>query len=264
MTQGTALITGASSGIGASLAKQFAAKGHDLVLVARSGDVMEDLATDLRAEFKVNVLVIPCDLLAADAVDQIKAALAAANVEVDYLVNNAGVANFGQFIDRTIDDLHMLVKLNVDALFRLTCAFLPEFAEKKRGGILNVASVAGLVPTPGYATYGATKAFVVSFTESLAEEMRAHNVNVVALCPGLVDTPLVDKVAAQSEAAQDVPRQFLLDADKVAKQGYQALLRGDVISVAGVSYQAFTSWVRAMPRSVSRRATGLMNQIVKF
>lgn len=158
----------------------------------------------------------------------------------------------------------MLVKLNVDALFRLTSAFLPDFAEKKRGGILNVASVAGLVPTPGYAVYGATKAFVVSLTESLAEEMRPHNVNVVALCPGLVDTPLVDKVAEQSEAAQDVPRQLLLDADKVAKQGYQALMKGDVISVAGVSYQAFTSWVRAMPRSVGRRTTGLMNQIVKF
>lgn len=96
---GTALITGASSGIGESLAKQFAGKGHDLVLVARRGDVLEDLATDLRADYHINVLVVPCDLTAADAVDQIKTALADANMDVDYLVNNAGVANFGPFVD---------------------------------------------------------------------------------------------------------------------------------------------------------------------
>jgi len=261
---GTALITGASSGIGEALAKQFAANGHGLVLIARSGEKMQDIATVLRADHGVDVLVIPCDLTAPDAVSQIHSALDEANVEIDYLVNNAGVANFGQFDQRTTADLHVMVKLNVDALFRLTHAFLPGFAAKGKGGVLNVASVAGLIPTPGYAVYGATKAFVVSLTESLSEEMRPKGVNVVALCPGLVDTPLVDKVAEQSSAAQDMPRQLLLDADKVAKQGYQALMKGDVISVAGVSYQAYSSWLRALPRSVGRRAAGLMNQIVKF
>lgn len=261
---GTALITGASSGIGESLAKQFAANGHGLVLVARSGDKMEEIATGLRSEFGVDVLVVPCDLTAPDAVGQIRSALDAADVEIEYLVNNAGVANFGQFDERTNADLHVMVKLNVDALFRLTHSFLPELAAKGKGGVLNVASVAGLIPTPGYAVYGATKAFVVSLTESLSEEMRPKGVNVVALCPGLVDTPLVDKVAEQSSAASDVPRQILLDADKVAKQGYQALMKGEVISVAGMSYQAYSSWVRSMPRSIGRRAAGLMNRIVKF
>ncbi len=262
--EGTALITGASSGIGAELARQFAANGHDVILVARSKDKLDALAAQVEAEFGTAAHVFAKDLFSDTAAAELHDEIGDAGLHVDILVNNAGMANFGPFLERGIDDLMPLVDLNVRALVRLTHMFLPAMVARGSGGVLNVASVAGLQPTPGFAIYGATKAFVVSLTESLSEELRGSGVRVVALCPGLVDTPLVDKVAEHSEAAQKVPRGMLLEASKVAEQGYAALQKNDVISVAGIAYQAVTSWMRYSPRWMARRAMGITNKVVKY
>jgi len=261
---GTALITGASSGIGAELARHFAAKGHDVILVARSKDKLDALAAQIEADFGASAHVFAKDLFDDQAASQLHSAIGDAGLSVDILVNNAGMANFGPFLEREIEDLMPLVDLNNRALVRMTHTFLPAMVARGEGGVLNVASVAGLQPTPGFAIYGATKAFVVSFTESLSEELRGSGVRMVALCPGIVDTPLVDKVSEQSDAAQKMPRGMMLDAAKVAEQGYKALETNEVISVAGIAYQAVVGWMRYSPRWMARRAMGLSNRMIKF
>lgn len=261
---GIAMITGASSGIGEELAKIFAAKGHDVILVARSKDKLEAIAEAIEAEFGTSAHVFPKDLLIDGAAAELHQEIGDAGLHVDILVNNAGVANFGPFLKREIDDLMPLIDLNFRALVRMTHAFLPCMVARGEGGVLNIASVAGLQPTPGFAIYGATKAAVVSFTESLSEELRGSGVRMVALCPGLVDTPLVDKVAQHSEAATKVPKALLLDATKVAEQGYAALEKNEVISVAGRAYVAMVQWMRYTPRWLARRTMGVSNRVIDY
>jgi short-subunit dehydrogenase len=186
------LITGASSGIGAEFARQFAARGHDLVVVARSVDKLEQLATQLRAEHGVDVTVIDMDLSLPTAAEDLWRRTNSLGLEVDTLVNNAGFGTHSDVADADPKRLEDAIELNCRTLVGTTARYLPQMRARGRGTVVNIASTAAFQPLPKMAVYGATKAFVLSFTEALWAEERKHGIRVLAVCPGLTDTPFFE------------------------------------------------------------------------
>src|SRR5476651_2165747 len=184
----TVLITGASSGIGLELAKCFAADGCRLILVARNREAMEKLAEEFRLKNKIEVIVLPADLSLPETPKRIFEKLSAQKISVDVLVNNAGFGTHGSFLETSLPRQLEMLQVNIAALTELTGLFLPGMIERKRGGILNVGSVAGFLPGPNMAVYFASKAFVLSFTEALSEELGGTGVNVSVFCPGATET----------------------------------------------------------------------------
>jgi|SRR5712691_6568179 len=243
----TALVTGASSGIGKQLARQLAGDGCDLVIVARRSGLLEQLAADLRAAHHVSVEILTADLTSPAGLAAVRERLSQQTSPIELLVNNAGVGAEGSFADLPADSIEGQVSLNVAALVALTHAALPSMLRRRHGGVLNVSSVAGFVALPGSAVYGATKAFVTSFTESLACEVAGQGVHVTALCPGFTRTE-------SGGAADALPRLALLDAGRVARAGLDAVAAGRVICVPGAPYKAVTALTKIVPRRVIRAA----------
>ncbi|MBW8484473.1 SDR family oxidoreductase [Actinomadura sp. PM05-2] len=243
MRQGfrTALVTGASSGIGESFARILAARGTDLVVVARRADLLDRLARDLVERHRVAVEVIAADLTDPAARGEVAERLRAGAVEL--LVNNAGYGAFGAFAELDLDDQLQEIELNVTALVRLTHAALPAMLERGRGGVLNVASMAGFAPSPGSATYGATKAYVASFSESLHAEVAGRGVHVTALCPGFTRT----------DEEQGAGLLWTRRAD-VAAAGLDAVAAGRALCVPGLQYKAALPALRVLPRPLLRAA----------
>jgi len=258
--RGTALVTGASAGIGRELARVFASHGWDLALAARRRDALEALAVELRAEHGRTVRVLPCDLLEPDAVPGLFAALEGAGEPVEVLVNNAGAIEMGAFADTGTDALDRLVELNVRAVTALARTFLTPMLGRGRGRILNVASVASFQPIPSMAVYAATKAYVLSLTEALSEELSGTGVTVTALCPGLTVTDMVSKVRDTNEYASWIPELLMSDAGDVAAAGYAACMAGRVIEVPGLGNAALTHWSRFQPRWLVRGLGGLVGR----
>ena len=186
------LITGASSGIGEEFAHRYAAQKHDLVLVARTESKLQALAEKLRAEHGITVTVIPCDLTAPDAAERLWEETNRAGLEIDVLVNNAGFGTSGDVADESPERLEQEIRLNCLTLTGLTARYLPAMRERKNGTIINIASTAAFQPLPHMAVYGATKAFVLSFTEALWSETRKDGIRVLAVCPGSTDTPFFE------------------------------------------------------------------------
>lgn len=255
----TVLITGASSGIGEELAKNFAKGGYDLVLVARSEDKLRGLAAELERDTKVKILVEPADLSRGDAPKRLAAKLNQQGFEIDILVNCAGVLENGRFVDLPSQSQQGLIDLNVSGLTNMLSYFLPPMVERGNGKILNVASIAAFQPVPGLATYAATKAYVLSLTESLAEELSDTGVSVTALCPGVTATNMITS-AQDKNGGMNVPAFFVGDAKEVADQGYRACLKGDVICVPGTVNLAATIMGRATPKWLLRRISGAMGR----
>lgn len=252
----TALITGASSGIGEALARRFARAGHRLVLTARDKSRLEDLAGAIEKDFGVEVRVEPADLTKRDAPSTLAAALRRRHIAIDVLVNNAGVLQQGEFI-RMLPERHQeLIDLNVSALTGMLAHFLPPMRERRRGRVLNVASIAAFQPVPLLATYAATKAFVLSLTESLADELSDSGVTVTALCPGITDTRMLSRAVAANARLANLPGFMIGDADAVADEGYRACMQGAVIRVPGALNQALSLASRATPKWLLRRVTG--------
>lgn len=241
----TALITGASSGIGESFARLLAARGTDLVLVARRAELLKALAERLSDRYKIAVEVLAADLTDPDRLAGIEARLR--DDPVDLLVNNAGYGAFGGFADLAIEDQLKEIDLNVVALVRLTYAALPAMLDRGAGGVLNVASMAAFAPSPGSATYGATKAYVAAFSESLHAEVRAAGVHVTALCPGFTRTD-----------ETDAANLLWLRRDDVARAGLAAVSAGRALSVPGAQYKAALPALRLLPRQLLRTAAGRM------
>ncbi|HEX2312916.1 MAG TPA: SDR family oxidoreductase [Thermomonospora sp.] len=237
----TALVTGASSGIGEAFARLLAARGTDLVLVARRGDLLGDLARELGARHRVGVEVLPADLTDPGDLGRVEERLR--KDPVDLLVNNAGYGAFGPFAEMPLDEQLKQLDLNVLAVVRLTHAVLSEMVRRGRGGVLNVASMSGFSPSPGAATYGATKAYVAAFSESLHAEVHGRGVHVTALCPGFTRT---DESAGPS-------LMWLRRAD-VARAGLDAVASGRALCVPGAQYKAMVPALRLLPRAVLRSA----------
>jgi short-subunit dehydrogenase len=243
----TALVTGASSGIGESFARILAARGTDLVIVARRAEMLDGLARELVERYRVAVEVLAADLTDPGQRAEVEGRLRAEPVEL--LVNNAGYGAFGAFAELPLDDHLAQIDLNVAALVRLTHAALPGMVARGRGGVLNVASMSGFAPSPGSATYGATKAYVASFSESLHSEVAGKGVHVTALCPGFTRTE------------DDVPPNLLwLRRDDVARAGLEAVSAGRALCIPGVQYKAAFPALKLVPRPLLRAAVNRMWQ----
>ena len=255
---GTALITGASSGIGEALAARFARAGHDLVLVARSEDKLKALSKSLSAQFGVKAWVAPTDLSQPDAPAQLLAAMKRARRPIEILVNNAGVLEHGDFVAMDPARHQQLIALNVAGLTAMLAHFVPPMVKRGSGRVLNVASIAAFQPVPSLATYAATKAYVLSLTESLSEELKGKGVTVTALCPGITATPMLSSAAASSAELGKLPKFLVGDADHAAEEGYKACMAGRVIQVPGVLNQAGILSARATPKWLLRRVSGAL------
>jgi short-subunit dehydrogenase len=242
----TALITGASGGIGYELAKLLAKDGYDLVLVARSGDKLAQLAGEFEHQFGISARFIPLDVATAPAAQFLFDQLLRERVIIDVLVNNAGYGKLGAFDEIPLEESLGQIQLNVTALTHLTKLFLGPMLERKSGKILNVASTAGFQPGPLMAVYYATKAYVISFSEALANELQGSGVTITCLCPGATDTGF------QKRAGTEETRLFRtmrpMDASAVARHGYQALMKGKPLVISG-----FRNWLLAESLRVSPR-----------
>lgn len=240
------LITGASAGIGAALAREFASHGHKLVLVARREEELSKLADNIAAAGRPRPHVIAADLGTPDGITQLAEALDARSLEPAILVNNAG---FGLLGDATaLDPARQLamVDLNNRALTDLSLRFLPSIV-RHEGGILNVASIAGFMPGPGMAVYHATKAYTVSLTEALHAELNADGVKVCALCPGPVPTAFFTRAGMPADY---FPRYLARSAERVAREGYEGFMGGHRIIVPGTANRIMTLLPRLTPRAL--------------
>jgi short-subunit dehydrogenase len=252
----TALVTGASSGIGAALAECFAARGFDLVLVARRADVLRTLAARIGASHGVRVRAVAADLSGPDAAGRLAEQLRRAHCTVDVLVNNAGVLEHGAFVTMAPARHRQLIDLNVTGLTEMLAHFVPPMVERGHGRVLNVASIAAFQPVPSLATYAATKAYVLSLTESLTEELRGTGVTVTALCPGITATDMLANAASAAAQLGQLPGMLVGTAESVAAEGCEACLRGEAVRVPGLLNRAGTLASRAAPRWLVRRLGG--------
>jgi len=255
-----ALITGASAGIGEALAGKFAEGGFDLVLVARSKAKLAGIAADLSARHGIAVEVVAADLSEPGAARALFDETAARGIDVDVLVNNAGVLDMGAFIAQETATLSRMITLNTLALTELASHFVPPMATRHSGRVLNVASVAAFQPVPSLAVYAATKAFVLSLTESLAEELKPHGVSVTALCPGITETGMFTTIKDANEKTSALPDFLVADVQDVAQEGYDACMKADVVRVPGLAYAMSTSLGRAAPRWVTRLVAGAIGR----
>jgi short-subunit dehydrogenase len=246
----TVLITGASSGIGQEFARLFARGRTDLVLVARRRDRLEHLADELTLQHRIEAAVITADLAEPDAPARIQGEIEVRGLTVDVLVNNAGFGARGRFADLDGQRQLDMIAVNVKALVELTRRFLPAMTLRRRGGILNVGSQAGFIPGPEMAVYYATKAFVLSFTEALAEELRGTGVRVSVLAPGPVATEFAQAAGMTSSRLFELRA---ADAAAIARAGYDGFRRGRVIVIPEITGRLGVGAVRLMPRSVVRR-----------
>lgn len=239
-----AIITGASSGIGYELARIFARNGHRLVIIARRADRLEALADTIAGDGHPRPLVLAIDLEQPDAGDRIDAALAQNNLEPQFVVNNAGFGLSGLAETHARDELLAMIDLNVRTLTDLSLRWLDPMT-RHRGGLLNVASVAGFMPGPRSAVYYASKAFVLSFTQALHQEWKARGVRVTALCPGPVLTEFQARAGVPDRA---IPKPALVSAERVAEAGYRGLMAGRMLVVPGFLNKLIVFISRIAPR----------------
>lgn len=249
--EGTALVTGASSGIGRAFVRELAARGMNCILVARNADAMRALAREISSAHTVRTEVIVADLSHPDAADLIKKDVASRAMTVDLLVNNAGFMTHGHFETLAPRRDHDQVMVNCAAMVGLTHAFLPAMLAQNEGGIINVASIAGFQPIPHMAVYAASKAFVISFSVALWEECRGRNVRVVTLCPGTTDTPLFDVNNAQ-EAALGKKR----TPEQVVATGLRGLDKGKSLVIDGTMNSLLSNGPRLIPKWLAAKFAG--------
>jgi short-subunit dehydrogenase len=242
----TALITGASAGIGYELAKLFARDGSNLVLVARSGDKLALLATELEKAHKIRATVIAADLALASGPEEVYAATQKAGIDVDVLVNNAGFGQFGFYVETDLQEELRQIQLNIASLTHLTKLYVRPMVERKRGWVLNVASTAAFQPGPLMAVYYATKAYVLSFSGALSNELRGTGVTVTCLCPGPTTTEFHKRAAMDLSNMMKAP---FMDAKSVAEVGYRGMLKGKSTVIAGRMNWLVAQSTRFAPRS---------------
>lgn len=246
-----ALVTGASSGIGWELAKVFARNGHNLILVARSTDKLESLKSELKQSHKINVEVVSLDLSKQNSAEDLFILTQKKNLEVDILVNNAGFGDHGLFADHEKSRLEDMILLNILTLTKLTKLFLPQMLEKKSGKILNVASTAAFQAGPLMTVYYATKAYVLSFSEGLHEELDESGIAVTALCPGPTESGFMEAANVSNMALMEKIK--MPTSKEVAEYGYRALMKNQAVAVHGVLNNILASSTGFAPRAITRK-----------
>lgn len=242
----TALVTGASAGIGRELAGLFAHHRHDVVLTARREERLRDLAAELQARTGVTAHVVAADLAAEDGARHLHDEVTGRGIDIEYLVNNAGFGTFGPFADTDPRQTMDLVRVNVAALTELTALFVPPMVARHSGRVLNVASAAAFQPGPLMATYYASKAYVLHLSEALSEELEGTGVSVTALCPGPVRTEFQEVAGMESSGL--VLHKRLVSVEEVAEAGYAAMMRGKPLVVPGMATKLLAFSVRFAPR----------------
>lgn len=260
LTGHTALVTGASAGIGKAFALEAAARGADLVLTARRRDKLDEVAAAITERYERKVTVLPADLAERDAPEQLFREITERRLSVDILINNAGYAVPGTFKTHAWDEHAAFLQVMVTSVAHLTHLCLPAMVASGYGRIVNVASLAGLLPgAPTHTLYGAAKAFVIKFSESLSVEVAGRGVNVTAVCPGFTWSEFHDVNSTRAHLAR-LPRWLFMDAATVARQGLSAVARGETIYVNGLGNRALAalskSWPDGSTSRVMRRTAG--------
>ena len=246
MDSKTALITGASAGIGKALAVEFAKDNWNLVLVARREEALDKLATELEQKHHCKVQVIPCDLTQKNAARQLYDETRSRNITIDCLVNNAGRGTFGNWLEQDADFNEDTIALNVVAVTTLSHLFAKDMVKRGVGYILNIASIAAFIPGPNLAVYHATKAFIMSFSEAIAAELSGTGVSVTASCPGPTESEFFERSGSTKvKALQHAP---IMDAATVAKEAYQAMLKGETLRVHGLLNKLIVQTPRLLPK----------------
>ncbi|MEW2283640.1 SDR family oxidoreductase [Streptomyces sp. NPDC047841] len=240
----TALITGSTAGIGAAFARRLAADGHDLVLVARDAKRLREQATELHDRHGIEVEVLTADLAQDKGIEAVADRLGDRKNPVDLLVNNAGFGNKGRYLDVPMADELRMLKVHCEAVLRLTSAAAGAMRERGRGGVVNVASVAAFVPR---GTYGASKAWVVQFTQGAAKDLAGSGVRLMALCPGFVRTEFHERAGMGTD---NIPGWLWLDADKLVAAALSDLARGKTVSIPDPRYKALMGLVKVAPRGL--------------
>lgn len=254
MAEPVTLITGASAGIGAALARVFAAHGHRLVLTARRESPMAALAAQIAAAGYPSPTVLPLDLARPDATTRIAAFMAERELAPQYVVNNAGFGLLGAAVEVDRGEQLAMIDLNIRALTELSLAWT-ESLVRQRGGILNVASVAGFLPGPRMAVYYASKAYVLSFSQALHHELKPLGVRVTTLCPGPVPTEFQERAGVRS--GRSGPALAVVSAERVAEAGYRGLMRGRRVVIPGIANKLVAGIVSGLPRGLVLRAAGI-------
>ncbi|PPS79424.1 SDR family NAD(P)-dependent oxidoreductase [Streptomyces sp. MH60] len=240
----TALITGSTAGLGAAFARRLAADGHDLVLVARDTKRLREQATELHDRHGIEAEVLTADLSTDAGIDAVAARLGDRRSPVDLLVNNAGFGNKGRFLDVPMADELTMLKVHCEAVLRLTSAAVEAMRERGRGGVVNVASVAAFVPR---GTYGASKAWVVQFTQGVAKDLAGSGVRLMALAPGFVRTEFHERAGMGTD---NIPNWMWLDADNVVAAGLADLSRGKSVSIPDPRYKTLMGAAKLVPRGL--------------
>ncbi len=248
-TAGAALVTGASAGIGAAIARELAGRGHDLILVARREQRLRSLADELGSDHGVTAEVIAADLSQADERERLHSAIAERGRWVEVLVNNAGFGSRGRFVDSDTARMVEMVDVNVAAVVDLSGRFIPGMANRGRGAVINIASAASFQPIPGTAVYAASKAFVLSFSEAIRTEMRGTGVTVTAVCPGPVETEFTE-AAGMSGVEDETPSAFWISAEDVARHAVEGAAADKRVVVPGAIYKASTLLGQHSPRAL--------------
>jgi len=251
----TALITGASSGIGAEFAKQLAERGMNLILVARSADKLKALAKQIQAEHDCIVSVLPCDLTAPGAAASLKSLTEQGGLRVDMLINNAGFGSYGEFANQSAALQREEIDLNVQSLVELSHTFLTPMIERSDGAIINVASAAAFQATPYMSIYGATKAFVLSFSLGLWSELKSQGVFVHALCPGPVETNFF-AASGSKELEENVKKFPMMSVERCVGTCLKSFERGQAFVVPGVSNKLATGFSKITPRQLAATVSG--------
>jgi short-subunit dehydrogenase len=250
----TALITGASEGIGRSFAEMYAKNGHDLVLVARNQIKLEEFAQALQSKYAVKVEVFAADLIPVDAAQKLFTAITAKEIDIDILVNNAGMMQVEKLSQSDPLQLNNLLQLNIQSLVNMTQQFVQPMLERGHGKIVNVGSIASFMPTPNFAAYGASKAFVLSFTEGIAEEFRGTGVTVTCVCPGMTETKMLSHADGLERF---IPKFLKADPMELAEQAYKASMKGDVVFLDKIANKLLVQWATHYPRWLVRGVNGL-------
>ncbi len=249
----TALITGASNGIGLELAKVHASKGGDLVLVARNKAKLDELKTTLENEYKVKVFTIGKDLSATNAANEVYDETTRQHIQIDYLINNAGFGEFGLFTDTDWNKELQMINLNITTLTAFTKLYLQDMVKRRSGRIMNVASTAAFQSGPTMAVYYATKAYVLSFSEAVNNEVSDKGVTITTLCPGATESGF--QAAAAMEESRLVKGRKLPSSKEVAQYGYAAMMKGKTVAIHGLMNWILANSVRFTPRSIVVKIT---------
>lgn len=253
----TALITGASEGIGRSFAEAFAKHGHELILVARNQQKLNELSMYLDAKYAVTCHVFSMDLTPQDSAKKLFKQVEKAGLHVDILVNNAGMMQVETLHEADEDVLNRLLQLNINSLVNMTKQFVGPMVARGAGKVMNVGSIASFMPTPNFSAYGASKAFVLSFSEGISEELKGTGVTVTCVCPGMTETKMLSHAEGMEKY---IPGFMKAHPDTLASEAYSALMKGDVIFLDKLANKLLVQWATHYPRWMVRTVNGLFSK----